>query len=194
MQGVRGGWASASTSASGAHARGAGGRASASTSAEGANARSPGGRALPAPAPKERMQGVRGGEPVRAPAPKEPMQDCRVQTTGGGDEEAGALALEPVHGPRQKRQKTVLTVSDRWCPGTRAAAPLPAHTALLQKLASQNRSCAPLLPRPLCWCCKACQRSRGQRRLCMHRCRPPSWRTPLPRWSTPSPLARRQGP
>ena len=34
-----------------------------------------------------------------------------MQNTGGGDEEAGALALEPVQGLPQKRQKTVLTVS-----------------------------------------------------------------------------------
>ena len=40
-----------------------------------------------------------------------------MQTTGGGDEEAGSLALEPVHGPPQKRQKTVLTVSASLMPG-----------------------------------------------------------------------------
>jgi hypothetical protein len=40
-----------------------------------------------------------------------------VQTTGGGVEEVGASALEPVHGPPQKRQKTVLTVSASLVPG-----------------------------------------------------------------------------
>ncbi len=37
-----------------------------------------------------------------------------------------------------------------------------------------------------------CQRSRGQSRLCMRRFPPLSWRTPLPRWSTASPLERRR--
>ena len=39
---------------------------------------------------------------------------------------------------------------------------------------------------------RCCQRSRGQSRLWMRRCRPALWRMPLPRWSTPSPLERRR--
>ena len=62
---------------------------------------------LPAPVHQEQMQGVRGREHLPAPAPKKPMQGvregehlpvppppvaCRVQVTGGGDEEVGASA------------------------------------------------------------------------------------------------------
>ena len=69
----------------------------------------------------------------------------------------------------------------------RQPSPLPEHTGLLQQSACQNRSCAPLLPQPLCWSGKARQCSRGPSRLCVRCCRPPSWCTPLPRWSRGSP-------
>ena len=51
-----------------------------------------------------------------------------MQPTGGGaasraeDDEEGALALIPMHGPLQKRQKTVRTVSALLLPGGGAAA------------------------------------------------------------------------
>jgi hypothetical protein len=78
---------------------------------------------LPAPAHQKPMQGVRGPEHLPAPAYQEQMQG-RVQTTGAGaasqaeDVEEGALAWVPMHGPLQKRQKTVRTVSACCCPET----------------------------------------------------------------------------
>ncbi len=81
-------------------------------------------------------------------------KDCRVQTTGGGDEEEGALALESLHGPPQKRQKTVLTVSASRVPRDACGgAASGTHCAIADVGVPQSQ--------PLCWCCKECQRSRG---------------------------------
>ena len=77
-------------------------------------------------------------------------------------------------------QKPVLTVWASLVPGDAGAVTTPEHTALMEQSACQNRSCAPLLLHTLCWSGKACQSSRGPNRLCMRRCRPPSWCTALP--------------
>jgi len=77
-------------------------------------------------------------------------------------------------------QKPVLTVWASLVPGDAGAVTTPEHTALMEQSACQNRSCAPLLLQTLCWSGKACQSSRGPNRLCMRRCRPPSWCTALP--------------
>ena len=86
-----------------------------------------------------------------------------MQTTGDGPEddgddeearafEAGALALVP---RQEEKNEFTLQCRHRWCPETRAQSPIPEHTALLEQSACQNRSCAPLLPQPLCWSWKA---------------------------------------
>ena len=61
------------------------------------------------------MQGVRG---LPGPAQEKHMQGLRsANHRGGEDDEAGAMALVPKHGPPQKRQKTVLIVSALLVPG-----------------------------------------------------------------------------
>jgi hypothetical protein len=73
-----------------------------------------------------------------------------VQTTGGGDEEAGSLALEPVHGPPQKRQKTVLTVSASLVPGDAGGgAASGTHCAIAEVGVPKSQLCTAAAAAPL---------------------------------------------
>jgi hypothetical protein len=76
--------------------------------------------------------------------------DCRVQNKGGGDEEAGALALEPVHGLPQKRQETVLTVSASLVPGDAGgAAASGTHSAIASVGVPKSLLCTAAAAAPL---------------------------------------------
>ena len=64
-------------------------------------------------------------------------------------------------GRRRSAKRLCSQCRHRWCPEMRAPSPLPAHAALLQQ-ACRNRSCAPLLPQPLCLSGKACGAAEGR--------------------------------
>ena len=73
-----------------------------------------------------------------------------MQTTGGGDEEVGASALEPVHGPPQKRQKTVLTVSASLVPGDAGGgASSGTHCAIAEVGEPKSQLCTAAAAAPL---------------------------------------------
>ena len=165
-----GGRASASTSAEESDARSAGGRASASTSAKGAHARSARGRAIcehqrrrseckecggPSLCQHQRQRSrckecggaslcqhqrqrsrckeCGGASLWPAPARKEPMQGVR-----GGER-------SPCTGRRRSATRLCSRCRHRWCPETRAAAPLPAHMRYCRswraKIAAVHRCC-----------------------------------------------------
>ena len=79
-----------------------------------------------------------------------------MQTTGGGaasqveDDEEGALALIPMHGPLQKRQKTVRTVSALLLPrDTGAAAASGTHLAIAAVGVQKSPLCTASAAAPL---------------------------------------------
>jgi len=80
-------------------------------------------------------------------------KECRVQTTGGAaqdDEatEAGALAVAPMQGPPQKRQKTVLTVSASLVPGDAGGAAASREYRAIATAVTKSKLCfaAPAAP------------------------------------------------
>ena len=73
-----------------------------------------------------------------------------MQTTGDGDEEVGASALEPVHGPPQKRQKIVLTVSASLVPGDAGGgAASGTHCAIAEVGEPKSQLCTAAAAAPL---------------------------------------------
>ena len=73
-----------------------------------------------------------------------------MQATGGGDEEVGASDLETVHGPPQKRQKTVLTVSASLVPGDAGGgASSGTHCAIAEVGEPKSQLCTAAAAAPL---------------------------------------------